>query len=290
MTGPADATADPGVGARLRAARERAGLSSLQASAKLHLEPRVIEALEAGEFAVLGAPVYVRGHLRRYAELINAPAGELLAAYAAEAALDAPPDPAQLKANVPVRPPRQLAGPVVGVIVAATVLAGIWLALKGLPNASQPGAVPPPASSTPATGQPLAATTPVAHPPAPVTTSTATAATAEAPAAAPAADAVSPSGAAARASTQALHLRLTINADSWLEVHDATGKRLYYDLARAPGSVSLTGVPPLRVLLGFAEGVGIEADGRRLALPADARRGRSARFEVSAGGVVSPST
>ena len=35
---------EPGIGAQLRAARERAGLSALQAAAKLHLDPRYIEA------------------------------------------------------------------------------------------------------------------------------------------------------------------------------------------------------------------------------------------------------
>jgi cytoskeleton protein RodZ len=56
-----------GIGARLRAARERRGLTVLQAAEKLHLDARVLEGLEVGNFEPLGAAVYVRGHLRRYA-------------------------------------------------------------------------------------------------------------------------------------------------------------------------------------------------------------------------------
>lgn len=258
-----------GIGARLRAARERAGLTSLQAAAKLHLEPRMIEALEGEEFAVLGAPVYVRGHLRRYAELVDAPVDELLAAYGALVEASAAPDLSQLKTAEPVRPPRQLAGPVVGVIVAGTVIAGIWLALRGLPSAKLPAAQPPPAV-------PKAA--PLATPPAPAPA----AAPPDTPAAAAPATAIPDSPQAG-----ALRLQLAIRSDSWVEVYDSRGRRLYYDLARAPATLSLSGPAPLRVLLGYAEGVAVAADGQAVAVPASVRRGRSANFIVAADGAVS---
>ena len=60
-----------GIGARLRAARERKGQTILQAAEKLHVDARVLEALEAENFEPLGADVYVRGHLRHYAELVG---------------------------------------------------------------------------------------------------------------------------------------------------------------------------------------------------------------------------
>ena len=43
----------------------------------------MVEALDADDFAALGAPVYVRGHLRRYAELVGESATELLERYVA---------------------------------------------------------------------------------------------------------------------------------------------------------------------------------------------------------------
>jgi cytoskeleton protein RodZ len=280
MTESRDSTAGTGIGARLRAARERAGLSSLQAAAKLHLEPRMIEALEGEEFAVLGAPVYVRGHLRRYAELLDAPADELLAAYGAQAVASAAPDPAQLKPAESVRAPRQLAGPVVGIIVAATVIAGIWLALKGLPAAKLPvvAQAPAPASPPPAAPGVLPAAAATAVP--------AAAETAPEALVSPALpmSAASPMS----ASGSVVRLRLAIRSDSWVEVHDAGGKRLYYNLARAPETLTLAGAAPLRVLLGYADGVALEVEGRPIEVPGGLHRGRSASFAVSSKGTLGP--
>lgn len=61
------------IGKQLRAARERMGLGVSQAAEQLHVDEKVIDALETGSFKALGAPVYVRGHLRHYAELVGEP-------------------------------------------------------------------------------------------------------------------------------------------------------------------------------------------------------------------------
>lgn len=81
-----------GIGARLQAARERADLSALQAAELLHVDSKVIDALESENFAALGAPVYVRGHLGHYAELVKESIPELLGLYAASAHAGPPPD------------------------------------------------------------------------------------------------------------------------------------------------------------------------------------------------------
>jgi cytoskeleton protein RodZ len=86
-----EARAD-GVGVRLQAGRERADLTVVQAAELLHLDPSVIEALEADRFSDLGAPVYVRGHLRHYAELVNESVPELLGLYGAGVQAGIPPD------------------------------------------------------------------------------------------------------------------------------------------------------------------------------------------------------
>jgi cytoskeletal protein RodZ len=80
------------IGARLQAARERADLSLMQAAEVLHVDPGVIQALENDNFAALGAAVYVRGHLRHYAELVRESAPELLGLYAASVHAGPPPD------------------------------------------------------------------------------------------------------------------------------------------------------------------------------------------------------
>ena len=68
-----------GIGARLLAARARADLSLMQAAEALHVDPEVIHALDTENFTALGAGVYVRGHLRHYAELVKESVPELLA-------------------------------------------------------------------------------------------------------------------------------------------------------------------------------------------------------------------
>src|SRR6185437_1014602 len=69
------------IGARLKAARERKGLSSEKAADELHLDGWVIEALEADDYARVGPAVYAKGHLKRYAALLGLPAVEVMTGY-----------------------------------------------------------------------------------------------------------------------------------------------------------------------------------------------------------------
>ena len=71
-----------GIGTRLRAAREKKGYTLLQAAERMHVDSRLLEWLEAENFAALGAPVYARGHLRHYAELVDESPAQLQALYA----------------------------------------------------------------------------------------------------------------------------------------------------------------------------------------------------------------
>src|SRR3954465_3520492 len=96
------------IGERLRAGRERAGLSVAAAAEKLHLDVKVIEALEADRFAELGASVYVRGHLRRYADFVGAPGAELVSSYSARDARPPPPDLTQIPQAERRADPRRL--------------------------------------------------------------------------------------------------------------------------------------------------------------------------------------
>src|SRR5258706_15603778 len=82
-------------GARLVLARERLGLSVAQVAAKLRLDVRTVSALETGEYAKVGAAVFVRGFLRRYAELVGEPAPEIDALYTHQPDAAAGPDPSK---------------------------------------------------------------------------------------------------------------------------------------------------------------------------------------------------
>ena len=64
----------------MRKARDAAGLSIDDVSAKLKMPDRVVEAMEAEDWKRLGAPVFVRGQLRSYSRLLGLVTSTTLAA------------------------------------------------------------------------------------------------------------------------------------------------------------------------------------------------------------------
>lgn len=69
------------IGEQLRAARERLGVDVAQAAESMKVDVAVIEALEAGRFFALGAPVFARGYLRHYADYLGEPLEEVTGKY-----------------------------------------------------------------------------------------------------------------------------------------------------------------------------------------------------------------
>jgi len=273
------------IGQRLRAGRERAGLSVAASAEKLHLDPKVIEALEADRFAELGASVYVRGHLRRYADFVGEPGAELVSAYTAKStSRPPPPDLTQVPQAEHRSDPRRLVTPLTGLAGAAALALAIWWILAGSKPASKPteartatAAEQVPAPPTPtvvATNSPAAAAPPPAAAPA-----------AAVPVAAsdPAAQARKEEAAAARST----RLKLELANDSWVEVYDSRGERLFYDVATAGSVQSVEGRPPLRVVLGNSAGVAVEVDGQVREIPGNALEGEGARFVVNRSGSLS---
>ena len=67
-----------GPGARLKSAREAAGLSLDQVAQQLKLAPRQVRALEDEDFAQLPGRTFARGFVRNYARLMNLDGDDLL--------------------------------------------------------------------------------------------------------------------------------------------------------------------------------------------------------------------
>ena len=82
-------------------------------------------------------------------------------------------------------------------------------------------------------------------------------------------------------------LKLELTNDSWVEVYDARGERLFYDVAGAGSVQSVSGRGPLRVVLGNATGVTVEVDGQGRQIPANAVDGEGASFVVNRSGSIS---
>ena len=68
-------------GGRLRALREARGLDLERIAAQLHLERRVVEAMEQERYQDLPTPVFVAGYYRNYARLLGIDPNPIVAAY-----------------------------------------------------------------------------------------------------------------------------------------------------------------------------------------------------------------
>ena len=302
-----------GIGMRLRAARERKALTILQAAEKIHTDTRVLEFLEAEDFAALGAPVYVRGHLRHYAELVGESPAELQEIYASTTRTVPPrPDLTQIPRAQPEKAASRMVGPTVLVLVVLAIIGTVgWLvSLSGghaqpaavvdteaKPSADHPAAPPAqahPSGAAPQAGPPSAmravsssGTGPAAGAP------TASASRVSAETTAPDGAAASAAGGASTAAAIPVHARaaeltLKFNSDSWAEVYDAAGQRLFYDVGSAGSAHTVKGPAPLRLVLGNAAGVALEFNGRPAAIPASTQPDGGVQFIINAHGRAVP--
>ena len=76
-----EAKAGPLCGERLAAAREELQISIVEIAKELHLDEQKVQALEANDFAPLGAPVFAKGHLKKYAQLVKVDLDDILLEY-----------------------------------------------------------------------------------------------------------------------------------------------------------------------------------------------------------------
>lgn len=278
---------DESIGPRLARHREGRGLTLEAAAAKLHCDVAILRALETERFGEIGARVFVQGHLRRYAEFLGAPADELLAEWARRGAAQTDPDLTRVpRAPARVVDPQAWARRLGSLAAALVIAVAAWWILKGggvaTPVPSVPAAMPSAAVATPAVNM-STMVPPVAS--APVAAAQVAAAPVADAAPTPPVSVVSTSAApAAPAATPVAGRRSIVltagAADSWVEVYDATGRRLYFDLVRRGSRATAEGAAPLRVLVGRADTTALEIDGRGVTIPAELLRNATAHFTI----------
>jgi cytoskeleton protein RodZ len=261
----------------LRLAREEHGLTEQQAAEQLTLDVAVVEALERDDLAALGAPVFAKGHLRRYGALLGIDEEQLLAAYARAQAQPETPTliPRARQEMMPVRG-RPKWPWVLGGALAFVVAAGIaaYLSEYGLrwPGGSgEGGAVVqgPPADGATTSELPVQP-----------------AAAAEVAAAAGPAAAEQELAAAPQLPLPQGHVsvKLAFAADSWAEIYDGAGKAVLYDLGRAGTQRTIAAAAPLSVTFGNPQAVKLAVNGRPMALPPPPAGQTVARFRIEADG------
>ena len=260
-------------GERLAEARRELQMSVLEIAKELHLDEHKVRALERNEFDVLGAPVFAKGHLKTYAQLVNVDVADVLADYyqlnRAESALPV--------ITTRTKPRRELSpGPWIAAIVVLVVIVSAYWWFTRPPQAVPDVAAPqeiddrmitPPPDSVDGEGvaMPESAGEMIDEP----------------PVAEPVVDAeIEPTPAPAVEEGQ-LRLLVTYTGDCWTEITDASGRRLLFDLGRDGRTVELNGAEPFNVLFGNPGNVSLRVNGEDYALPPTNRPDRPMRLTIS---------
>ncbi|RFC34246.1 MAG: cytoskeleton protein RodZ [Candidatus Nitrotoga sp. MKT] len=244
------------VGAALREARERLGLSVADVESRLKFASRQIEALETDNFTRLPEIFFVRRFVRSYAKLLQLDPDPLLAALPI-----APVQPSLHAASIAIEVPfpntyatrrLKIIWLAIGLVaVAITLIFFVWLN-RGKPVMPQatvetlelPAVMPTPASVVIAVPSPDALVAP--------------------PETSVAAEAVKIESNSA--SKQSASIRLTFDADSWVKVTDNDGKILLSQLNSSGSEQHLKGRPPFSVVIGNINGVRLYYQGKLVEL------------------------
>lgn len=253
-------------GERLRDAREAAGLSITDVSARLKMPERVIQSLEAGDASHVDAPVFVRGQLRSYARLLGVRLDDVPAASAASQI-----QPTKIVPMTYTPPLQRFADKVMGrmvyIVITALIAVPVWMATRGhIDGSIQSASLDMPeadaalaagngdtAQERPRTVAASMASLPARQPPV----------------------------------RQEPALSLRFNDESWVEIFDRDGQRVEQGLFKAGDRRDFDAGSVGRVVLGNARTVEVLRGGHVQDLSAY-RRADVARFTVSSDGSLAP--
>jgi cytoskeleton protein RodZ len=282
-------------GMRLANARREQDISVLDIAKALHLDEPKVRALEENHFEVLGAPVFAKGHLRKYAELVGVPTDDILADYySLNRAVGAPPvvgRPRKKQRNYDVGRWIRI---VVTVLMIAAVAAAAWWWFEQ--RAAEPvletGTVtlapfvsPSDNNESPA-DEADAAVGQTENNESRSEAESQSVAPDEAADVEPVASAVANEAerqsAAVPSDVPQATLSISFSGECWTEVSDANGKRLFFDLGQEGRTVSVTGAAPLRALFGDSTNVSVAINGQDYVIPDSMLSGRTARLTVNA--------
>lgn len=254
-------------GTVLRARREAKGLSREEVAERLHLDLKIINALEEDNHHKLPGHAYVMGYLRSYARLLGIPEQEVLAQLQSDKELET--DLLPPNVNYKPEPVRfSVAMVFLAVIIIALLAAGItfWLnnetAKPELASTTESTTVIEETIPIPETAATTGETIPEPQQPPVETTATTSPAAAPSEPAVPKATAKA-SQAPAVVTKPGADLVLHYNEDSWTEIYDADGKRLQYGMVNKGEKLDVEGKQPFSVLLGNAPGVVVEFRGKK---------------------------
>jgi cytoskeleton protein RodZ len=269
---PAAEPQGPRCGERLAEARREQQITVLEVAKELHLDEPKVRALERNDFDMLGAPVFAKGHLRKYAQLVGVDIDDVFADYYKMTRSES--IPPVVVGRVRVR--QELSpGPWIAVIIVILAAAASywWFAIQSetpvVPQTAPPelrqpgddGNDDPPDLETP-----VRAAVQPDH-----------GAVADVPEAEPSQSVPEP---VEDPGDGEMTLSLNFSGECWTEISDATGRRLFFDMGRDGQSAEVTGTAPFAALFGNIENVDVRVDGIDYPVTTNNPGSRAARLTI----------
>jgi cytoskeletal protein RodZ len=220
------------IGSQLKAARERLGLTTVQAAQRLHMRAMFVEALEREDWKTVGEPVYVRGFVRNYARLLGLDPEACVGAFNASDFAEAASTEAALDFEQPQRSRFRYPWLLAGMSALAVVLVFKVVWTMAVPGAAGHAEIHPPAASAMVSTNAQPALVPGAN-------------------------------AAARSQQNGVDLRLELTQSCWLSV-TVDGRRVVYQTLPAGTVKDFHGVREITLRAGNAGGVVATIDGQHL--------------------------
>lgn len=274
-------------GQRLAEARLSGKILIADIAKELHISEDKVQALESNDFDALGAAVFAKGYIRKYAQMVGLEEADLLAEYEelASASTVVP----VLKARPRLR--REMSpGPWIAVIVVIIIAATAYWWFTEMPFGGEPASPASPVEMEPEPAQerieqsldtgsgdsaePTEVSDDVVRPAAESVAEAAPVSTDDVVE-------VEPQVAAEPLDDDQLRMSLTFSGDCWTEISDGNGRRLFFGLGNAGRTVELSGEPPFNALFGNVANVRIQVNGVDYAVKDLERRGRTARLTVT---------
>jgi cytoskeleton protein RodZ len=285
---PDSAAPGPMAGERLANARREQQIAVVEIAKELHLDEYKVRALERNDFDIIGAPVFAKGHLRKYAQLVQVSQDDVMSDYY------------QLERSSGVLPvvtarrrPRREISPlpwVVALAVITIVAAAYWWFVSRdsvAANTDAPDAVAPAQQSVDVANDAIVneflddVVADAADEVAAIKELAATDTEADASDAQLGLSVALPDDAEAVVAVHQLALSVSYSGDCWTEITDANGRRLFFGLGSNGRSVNLSGAAPFNVLFGNAANVSLAVNGEPFEIPAASRRGRTAKLTIT---------
>ena len=263
-------------GERLANKRSEKELTINQVAREIKIEPRVIEMIENNDFESIGAPVFVKGYLRQYSELVGLDPDLIIEKYSVINSIeDSPPivNDSVDQISKYVLTPKIILIAIFVILISFGVLATVF----GIFGNNEAVVIKMETET-----ESLESLLPPVTAPQTESSETQIDETFEMETETESLESLSTSASNEFFIEENLmNLTIIYSGLCWTEIFDANGERLFFGLGDQDREVNIDGVPPFDVMLGAADNLlEIKLEGREYNVVDSIRRGEVLRFKV----------